>query len=192
MGRTKRVKAVTPGSRTGTKRSDFRWTAPDGQVWASRFEFEVYTQLKEQGYAVRKTTKEDSLPYTSTVVGGKCLQCGSGKVAQEHTFTADLFVGSIQGDGGNNGGDRGSGDRRDAGKDVPAGYYIECKGYLRASRRSLLRSFRKAQPDIDLRLVIQRDYPVGKGSLTDWATKYLKVPVCVWKGSLEFGKGWLT
>jgi hypothetical protein len=37
-----------------------------------------------------------------------------------------------------------------------------------------------------LRLVIQRDYPVGKGSLTEWATKYLKVPVCVWKGKLEW------
>jgi len=37
MARRKLAKAVTPGSRTGTKRSDFRLAAPDGTIWASRF-----------------------------------------------------------------------------------------------------------------------------------------------------------
>src|SRR5580765_855016 len=97
MGRSKRAKVTTPGKRTGTKRSDFRWTAPDGTIWASRFEYEVFVALKEQGYEVRKTTKEDSLRYTSGIVSGKCAECGSGRVVQERSFTADLFVSTEDG-----------------------------------------------------------------------------------------------
>lgn len=169
----KAAKPVTAGRRTGTKRRDFRWTAPDGTIWASRFEFEVFTALKEQGYAIRKTGPEDSLHYTSTTIGGRCTACGSGKVVQERVFTADLFVDTTDESGG-------------AGNNVRTGYYLETKGYLRSTRRSLLRAFRKAQPNVDLRLIVQRDYPVGKGTLTEWATKYLKVPVCVWKGKLKY------
>lgn len=188
MARVKKVKPVTAGKRTGTKRRDFRWTAPDGTIWASRFEFEVYTALKEQGYAIRKTGPEDSLHYTSSVIGGRCASCGSGKVAQERTFTADLFVDTTKRGNTQPSIHGGTGDRRDDSKDVRTGYYLETKGYLRSTRRSLLRAFRKAQPNVDLRLIVQRDYPVGKGSLTEWATKYLKVSVCVWKGKMEWIK----
>jgi hypothetical protein len=92
-------------------------------------------------------------------------------VVQEHIYTPDLFnVPNVPG------------------ASDSSGYYIEAKGYLRAEGRSLLRSFRKSRPDIDLRLVVERDYKVGKGSLTSWASKYLKVPVHVWDGSLP--KDW--
>lgn len=145
-----------------------RWQDTEGNTWASRFEYSVYKTLKEQGYNVRRTTPEDSKTYTSTIKGGECLQCHSGRVVQNHRYTPDLFVDTTGGE-------------REAGS---AGYYIEAKGYLRAERRSLLRAFRKERQDVDIRLVVERDYKVGKSTLVGWATKYLKVPVIVWKGNL--------
>lgn len=171
--RTKVPKAATPGERTGTKRRDTRWTAPDQSVWASRFEYEVYLALKAQGYEVRKTTEKDSLRYTHPVRNGRCLQCGSGRVVSEHSYTPDLFVSTGR-----------------AADNQPSGYYLEVKGYLRAPRRALLRSFHKARPDIDIRFIAQRDYAVGATTLTGWAKKFLKSPVHIWDGKLpaEWGR----
>lgn len=178
VGRTTRRKsraaatASVGGKRLGTKKRDMRWQDPDGNIWASKFEYGIYAALKEQGYDVFKTGEQDSLRYTSDVRSGLCLECGARRVVQERTYTPDLFVHS----------------RTEANRSVRLedrrGYYLEAKGYLRADRRRLLREFRKANPNIDLRLVAQRDYKVGKGTLTSWATKYLKVPVHVWNGAL--------
>jgi hypothetical protein len=64
-------------------------------------------------------------------------------------------------------------------------YYIEAKGYIRAERRRLLRAFRNARQDIDLRLVVERDYKVtAKLTIVQWARKYLKCPAVVWDGKL--------
>lgn len=156
------------GQRIGTKKRDMRWQDPDGNVWASRFEYSVYKALKEQGYNVRRTTPQDSKAYTATVKNGECLECNSERVVTNHWYTPDLFVTT-----GPEGEPFGQ-----------SGYYIEAKGYLRAERRSLLRSFRKARPDVDFRLVVERDYKVGKGTLISWADKYLKVPVIKWDGKL--------
>lgn len=165
-------KLKTAGSRIGTKFRDMRWMGPDGSVWDSRFEYEVYSGLVKQGLNVRRTTPDDSIPYTHAVRGGLCTVCASNKVVTERSYTPDFFVYTD------------TALDRNTGSGVDKGYFIEAKGYLRADRRSLLRSLRKARPDIDLRLVAQRDYKVGKSTLTGWASKYLKVPVAVWNGKL--------
>lgn len=180
MGRTRtKARSSTPGKRVGIKRSDLRWQAPDGTIWSSRYEFELFLQLKEQGYNVRKTTEKDSHSYTSPVRGGRCLECDSCKVVQQHSYTPDLFVGEEG--------------RSDKPTD-PSGYrdyLIEAKGYLRAPRRALLRHFRKARPDLDLRFVVQRDYRVTKhATIVEWARKYLKVPIVVWPGRGTKFPGW--
>ena len=105
-------------------------------------------------------------------MSGVCPKCGSREVAQEHRYTPDLFVSTAG--------------RVGEAATANAGYYIEVKGYLRAERRSLLRAFRKAWPKSDLRLVVYRDYKVGKSTLTGWATKFLKVPVHVWDGKVPW------
>lgn len=141
-----------------------RWQAPDGVVWASRFEYEVFLYFQEltNGRA-RRTEESDSLRYTTPVVGGICTVCDSRAVAQERTYTPDIYI--LPDDEGQSN-----------------GYYIEAKGYLRADRRSLLRAVRKARPDVDLRLVVYRDYKVtAKHTLVSWAKQYLKLPVMVWK-----------
>lgn len=155
------------GSRIGTKRRDMRWKSPDGEIWASRFEYSVYFTLKEKGFNVRRTNAEqDSMGYTAPVRNGECTACASTAVVTNHVYTPDLFVNQ----GGQGGGS--------------AGYYIEAKGYLRAPQRSLIRAFRKARPDVDLRFVVQADYKVGKSTISGWVARYLRCKVHVWNGNL--------
>jgi hypothetical protein len=148
-----------------------RWKTPDGVVWDSKFEAEIFDAYQRAGFQVRKCGAADCLPYTSTVRGASCLQCGSGAVVQAHRYTPDLFIAA-----------------KDAGQSEAVGdgdgaYFVECKGFLRAERRSLLRAFCKAQPDLPLRLVLQRDYKVTpKLTISEWAIKYLRIPVAVWTG----------
>lgn len=154
-----------------------RWLAPDGTVWASRFEYAVYKTLKDKGYDVRKTGEQDRMAYASVVANGRCRGCRSTDVVAERHYTPDLFVVPRRPIAGI----RLCEDPTRPGR---WGYYLEAKGYLRAERRTLLRAFRKTGPDCDLRLVVQRDYPVGKSTLTGWASRLLKVPVAVWNGDI--------
>lgn len=162
----------TPGARVGTKKRDMRWEV-DGEVYDSRFEYEVLQGLTKAGLNVRRTNDSDSIPYTRPVRNGVCSDCGSNCVASAHSYTPDAYVSSGKG-------------QPDPGSEVqPAAYYLEVKGYMRADRRSLLRALRKARPDVDLRFIIQRDYRVTKSlSLAAWIVKYLKCPVIVWNGSV--------
>jgi hypothetical protein len=161
-----------------------RWLAEDGTQWASRFEYAVFKTLKDKGYNVFKTGIEDRMGYTDAVVNGECTQCGSSACVTRRNYTPDLLVGSP--------GASVEFARCTALSSRPARhqcYYIEAKGYLRADRRSLLRSFRKAWPALDFRLVVQRDYKVTKSlTITEWAVKFLKCQVHVWDGDLP--EGW--
>jgi len=168
VARFRKVKPAIAGSRVGTKRSDTRWEA-EGEIWASRFEYLVYRALKDAGHDVRKTVPEDSMVYHHPVKNGRCTECGSAACVTERRYTPDLYVRPA---------------RSQEASSKHGGYFVEAKGYLRADKRSLLRSLRKARPDVDLRLLVQRDYKVGRGSLVSWAQKYLKVPVAVWDGNL--------
>jgi hypothetical protein len=148
-----------------------RWLDPYGNVWASRFEYAVYEALRAHEHNIRRCTVEDSMAYVSAVTGGRCADCGGSNVLTDRRYTPDFRV-------------------------VPSGaigevhYFIEAKGYLRAERRALLRAFRKARPDVDLRFLVQRDYRVtSKTTITQWVTKYMKCPVAVWTGNLP--KDWV-
>lgn len=175
VAKAKKKAAPTPGERVGTKRRDMRWKAPDGTVWDSRFEYEVYLGFKERGISVRKLeAPKDSLDYTSPVRGAECAKCGSNAVVQRRSITFDLLA--VQ--------EAGGGPERRS-------YRVEAKGYLRAPRRRLLRCFRQAWPSVDLRLVLQADYKVGKGTVLEWCAKYLKCPAFVWKGPESIPNSWV-
>ncbi len=176
MGRKSTAKPPkVSGQRVGSKRRDMRWLDPDGNVWASRFEYSVYKTLKDKGYDVRKTAEQDRMAYSSDVANGRCRGCQSTDVVTERHYTPDLFVVPKQTSPGL------TADPLDPSRH---GYYLEAKGYLRAERRTLLRAFRKTGPRCDLRLVVQRDYTVGKSTLVGWATRLMKVPAVVWTGDL--------
>lgn len=148
-----------------------RWQAPDGTVWDSKFEYEVFLGLSGRtGYRVRKTAESDSVCYTRPIRNGACTRCPSREVVSEHTYTPDLHI--VQEDSS----------KRGAVGEAES-YYVEAKGYLRADRRSLLRALCKARPDLHLRLLVQRDYRVSaRLTITEWARKFLKIPVAIWPG----------
>lgn len=161
-------KPVTLGRRVGTKRSDTRWEAPDGTIWASKFEYEVFDRLRGTVNVRRTVEGADTFKYATHLRQGVCHACGSPNVGQERAYTPDLLVTPQHGG---------------------AGFYVDVKGYIRKERRSLLRAFVLERPDVPLRLIVQRDYPVSaKASLVEWAGKYLKIPVHVWNGDIP--EGW--
>lgn len=150
--------------RVGSKRSDRRWKSPDGTVWASKFEYQVFTKFAASGRMARKCEQgsSDTFAYTTPVRNGQCAQCGSGQIVQARTYTPDVRVDYLKEDG------------------TPACYYIEAKGYFPSDKRGLLRYFAKQRPDIDLRIVAYSDHWVTKGRsrLSDYVARYLKtVPI---------------
>jgi ribosomal protein L37E len=161
-------------ARFNRKRSDKRWIAEDGSVWASKLEWIVYEALrKDNRIHVRRCIKggSDTFDYVSKVRSGECSACGSGEIIQRRTFTPDLHI-------------------------VPArraydgpGYYLEVKGYFPGPKRKLLGDFLKTGPGIDLRLLLQRDgKATPKLTQLEYVHSRLKIPVHVWDGVLP--KDW--
>lgn len=162
---------VIPG-RIGTKRSDYRFRAPDGTEWDSRFEWQVTNGLVKMGYPVEKCTKggDHTVSYIQRVRGGTCAACGSNLVGKRRTYTPDLFHDPDCATGT---------PARDSEK-----FWIEVKGYLRSEERSLLRSLCTERPDLDLRFIYQRDFPISRRSgtgIVEWTKSCLKKHAAVWK-----------
>jgi len=75
---------------------------------------------------------------------------------------------------------------------LPSGksFYVESKGYLDSHDRRVLRAVKSQHPDLDLRLLFQRNNALYKGSpskYSDWAER-LGFPWCV--GAIP--KEWLS
>lgn len=157
--------------------ADRRFVANDGTVWASKYEFLVYTQLRGLlGSRVRKCEQgsSDTVAYSSTVRGGRCLECESGSVVQDRTYTPDIYVDPSR-------------EERDTG-----GAFIEAKGYWDAHHRNLLRSVARANPDLNLVLVFAADKWVtkGKSKYTDYVKSYLpNARAVVWSPTLKLLPG---
>lgn len=162
--------ATTEGKRVTGKRSDRRWISPDGLVWASKFEYEVYVELagriNESGLDadIFKCGPDCTLSYSTPVKNGRCSQCGSVCTVQARTYTPDLVIVS-----------------RVPGQEARY-VYLETKGYFEGSKRNLFRQVVKSYPDRDIRLVAGADHWVtkGKSRLSDWAKRY-KVKMYLWK-----------
>lgn len=156
------------GRRVGTKRSDRRWKDEDGTIWASKLESDLYRELsRDQRITIRKCDERDTFDYTTPVRLASCVECGSGKCVQRRQYTPDFYV-DVEGAGGDG-----------------RGYYIESKGYWRSSARSLLSHFLKCRPDIDLRIIFERDKAATpKLTYIEYATSRLKIPAIVWQGKL--------
>lgn len=61
---------------------------------------------------------------------------------------------------------------------------------MRSDERGLLRALCAARPDLRLRFIFQRNYPITRKSATtavDWVKKFLKKEAAVWTGKLPDG-----
>lgn len=150
--------------RIGSKRSDLRFRAQDGSVWDSPFEYKVFSALNEQGYIVRRATKEDAIKYTTPVKNGRCdcdchMECDC-EVVQDRVYTPDLVLYTAH----------------------PV--YLETKGHFAGTKRNLFRNAR-SQSGRDVRVIASSNHWVTKGKtrLTDWAKRF-KIPLHVWDGKL--------
>jgi len=154
--------------KVSTKRSDKRWQDDRGDIWASEFEFRVFSGI--QAALARDTVSScdtgvsdgHSFDYTTPVSGGACMECGSSVVVQRRVYTPDICV---------------------VHRDAESGpTFIEAKGYMPATRRHLLRCFHKTGPNIDLVFVLQADTKATKTrTLSEWVTSFLPgVPCFVW------------
>ena len=156
--------------RVGRKKSDRRWKAPDGTIWASRFEYRVYEHFRASGSNVRKCDSSDSVTYSEPKPNVKCMECGGSECVQERIYTPDLHIIPQHG----------------------SSYFIEAKGYFRPEKRKLFRCLRNSRPDIDLRVILEADHWVtrGKTRLSDYFERYLKTtPYCV--GLNDIPEEWL-
>lgn len=160
------------GEKVGTKRNDRRWLAPDGTEWDSKLEYGVYCEF-DKSTRVRKTTKGDTVAFTSPVRSGSCASCGGTEIVKRRHYTPDLFV--IPADS----------------KSEADGYYIEVKGYLRPAERTLFRYLYQTNKDLNLRLVFQADHRAAgtKGRISEWFAKFCpNWKFLVWR--LEVPKDW--
>lgn len=185
-------KPATAGHRVGTKRSDLRWQSPNGELWDSRLEAEIYESAKADKIPVRRCLKglpgkpdSDTLEYWSAGTGRlSCRACGSADVGQLRRYTADLVLGTRVLP-------TGSGDEVHT-PDSAGRCYIDIKGFVRSNKRSLLRAFHKARPEIDLRLILERDYKISKtSSFAQWCNRTLRVPYVLWNGHFPSSTDWI-
>jgi len=168
------LKKQRVGRKFAQKRSDKSFTSPDGQLWDSKYEHDVYVAIKGTGADVRKCDKSDSFCYHEPKKGGKCLACGSGDVVQERIYTPDLHVCTPP-----NGTDGGS------------SFFIEVKGYFRQQRRALFGHFLKSNKDVDIRILFEHDgKATAKFTYSEYVERYYKIPVVCGVSEL-LGSNWL-
>lgn len=117
----------------------------------STFEGIIEQQLKELG--VNYEYESTVLPWVRKITSGKCLSCGHSEVGQQCDYTPDFRI---------NRGQR--------------TFFIEVKGYLDGPDRTKLRAIKAQYPDLDIRIVFQRDNPIkgtkNKTRYSEWARKY--------------------
>ena len=153
--------------------ADRRWIDPDGEEWASEFEYRVYLGFRLLGYDVRRCDEGDTLDYTSSIKRGRCLECQSSRVVQERRYTPDLFVSDLHAPGFER-----------------PGCFIEAKGYWRADKRNLLRQALRERKDVPMLFVFQADKRIrgAKSTYSTYIGRYFKhcgVAVYPWNRALK-------
>jgi len=113
----------------------------------SGFEKTIRKQLDEQ--KVKYKYEPCKIKWKRRVSSGECGRCGHSKVYQLCSYTPDFVLGN--------------------------GIWIEAKGKLDSRNRTKLKAIREQHPEIDLRLVFQRDNIIkgtkNKTRYSEWASK---------------------
>lgn len=146
-------------ARVGSKRSDRRWQDDDtGELWDSKFEWQVYNGLRSAGYRIRRCTESDAIAYNSSVKQGRCVECNGSRVVQERIYTSDLYVVEHRGEA------------------TGGGYLVECKGYFPGTKRSLFRALTKQLQGVDLRIIFESNRTLRGTKVTpvEYIHKYCK------------------
>lgn len=116
-------------------------------TYRSGYEVRISEDLEEQGigFAYESTTLMYNKRTTRKMV---CLDCGSQHVLQKAKYLTDFRL--------------------------PNGIYIEAKGWFKASDRSKMESVIKCNPDLDVRMLFQKEGWANASktvSYTQWCDK---------------------
>jgi hypothetical protein len=84
-----------------------------------------------------------TIPFYSSVRGGKCNACQSKDVAKKRRYLADFTVGTV---------------------------HLEAKGKLDSPGRTKLMDIKRSNPGIDLRLIFMRDNKLKRDSINTYST----------------------
>lgn len=123
----------------------------------SLFEDIIDEQLKRSG--VSYDYESETIPWTDKVSSGVCFKCGHPEVGQRRNYTPDFRIAFND--------ERGRCVRQ---------FFIEVKGRLTSEDRRKLRGVKKQYPELDLRLLFQKDNVIPgtkeKTRYSAWATKF--------------------
>lgn len=160
--------------RTKRSRRKREFVDPTGDIWDSRFEWQVYVGLRDLGYDVRRCDQRDTLSYSVPVQSGFCLECYGHHTVQRRTYTPDLYVAADDNER-----------REEVGE---AGYFVECKGYIRPQDRKILINLAKGKPRPSVRVMFQQDIKMTpKRRAVEYMTEYVKLPAALWNnGAFEW------
>ena len=117
-----------------------------GVIVKSNLELKVANQLEEGG--IEYEYEKEKFEWIERISRGYCANCGGRDVNQDRLYTPDFFLG--------------------------CGPIIEVKGRLTTRDRKLLVGVRTSNPEIDLRLVFDKNNRIRRGSATryaDWAER---------------------
>lgn len=85
-----------------------------------------------------------SFEYTKPSRTGFCADCDSTNICTLHTYTPDFFL--------------------------PGGVIVEAKGRWDGSHRTIVKSVMKSWPDMDLRMLFQRNNPLTKKKVNTYGS----------------------
>jgi len=116
--------------------------------YRSGFEGQIAEDLYARGIHFGYETV--SMDYVSTVRGGVCMDCGSKKCGKRRKYTPDFAV------------------LRNKGHVL----YVEAKGRFPSTDRSKMRDVKRANPDVDIRILFQKSSRPQMAKLQAWCDKF--------------------
>ena len=95
--------------------------------------------------------EKQTFDYVSGVRGGVCMECGSKKTGKNRKYTPDFII-----------------PRDGPFKDL----IVEAKGRFPSTDRSKMRDVRKANPDLDIRMLFQKRSKAQMLIISTWCEKF--------------------
>lgn len=139
------VEYWTQGRRKKNSRTPRKLKPGRKEGYRSGLELDIARQLEERGISF--TYESISVKYSQLIRNSYCESCGSRKLYKSRTYTPDFIVGSI---------------------------ILEGKGKLTSSERSKILAIKKCNPDLDIRLIFDKDNwltTAHKMRYSGWAKK---------------------
>ena len=128
-----------------------------GRKVRSKLEAKVLDQLDKE--KIEYEYEQSRLEWFDTITGARCLDCGSKRLTKRRMYLPDLVFRN--------------------------GTIIEVKGKFTARDRRLAEGIKRQYPNLDFRLVFDRDNKLAKSSTTRYSgwCKSREIP-CVFKGTI--------